>query len=281
MITRVGRYRVTSLLGVGGLGPLYKARDEQVGRTVALRVVDPAIPADPVLRQAVIDAAERVAALNDPSLAMLFDALSEDDADALAFEYVDGKPTQPRSEGGVPDLHYALDIVSAVARALAHAHALEITHGDVRPHNILVSARGRPKLVETGFTAFSRGGAARRALARHPDRVPAEAFAVAPYVSPEEAVGQSPSPAGDVFSLGVVFFELLTGTLPFVTSSVTDLLIRAASEDPPSPRSRNPSVSPSLDALVLGCLARSPRSRLTAQVVATRAAALLGALREA
>jgi len=280
MITRVGRYRVTSLLGAGGLGSLYKARDEQVGRTVALRVVDPAIPADPVLRQAVIDAAERVAALNDPSLAMLFDALSEDDADALAFEYVDGTPVRPRAEGGVPDVLYALDIVAAVARALAHAHAREITHGDVRPHNILVSARGRPKLVETGFTAFSRGGATRRAIARHPDRAPAEALTVAPYVPPEEAVGQAPSPAGDVYSLGVTFYQLLTGALPFEAASVKDLLVRAACEDPPAPRTRNPAVSPSLDALVLGCLARSPRSRLSAHVVATRAAALLGTLQD-
>jgi serine/threonine-protein kinase len=212
---------------------------------------------------------------------MLFDTLSDDAADALAFEYVDGKPAQPRAEGGVPDVLYALDIVSAVARGLAHAHALGVTHGDVRPHNILVSARGRPKLVETGFAAFRRGGTARRAMAQPPDRVPAEALAVASYVSPEEAVGQAPSPAGDVFSLGVVFYELLTGTLPFEASTVTDLLIRAASQEPPAPRSRNPVVSPSLDALVLGCLDRSPRSRLSAQAIATRTATLLSALRDA
>ena len=281
MITRVGRYRVTSLLGVGGLGSLYKARDEQVGRTVALRVVDPAIPADPVLRQAVIDAAAGAAALNDPALAMLFDTLSEDGADALAFEYVDGTPARPRAEGGVSSMLYALDIVSAIARGLAHAHACGVTHGDVRPHNILVSARGRPKLVETGFAAFSRGGAARRALAQHPDRVPAEALAVAPYVSPEEAVGQAPSPAGDVFSLGVVFYELLTGAVPFEAAHPADVLVRLARDEPLGPRRHNAAVSPALDALVLGCLDRSPRSRLTAQVVASRAAALLAALRDA
>jgi serine/threonine-protein kinase len=280
MATWIGRYRVSALLGVGGLGPLYRAHDEQVGRSVALRVIPPAATGDPACRAAVLETARRVSALSHPFIGMLFDVVTEPGAEALAFEYVHGVPLVPRTPGGAPDVRHALDITGAIAQALAHAHERGITHRDVRPHNILLSARGRPKLVETGFAAFTRGASLRRALARDPDGASDEARAIAPYVSPEEVVGQDASASSDVFSLGVVFYELLTGALPFEAAGVPDLLVRVASEEPLPPRSRNPRVPPSVEALVLGCLARSPRSRLTAQAVATRTVALLAALQD-
>ena len=281
MTTRIGRYRVSSLLGVGALGPLYKAHDEQVGRTVALRVIDPAAVPDADRRRAVLEAAGRASALSHPFLAMLFDVVSEEGADALAFEYVDGAPLVTRVEGRPLEIRRALDVTGAVARALACAHGLGIAHLDVRPTNILLSARGRPKLIETGFSAFTRGGAMRRAMVRDPDNVPVQAQDAAAYVSPEEALGGEATAASDVFSLGVVFYELLTGRRPFEAACPSDLLVRAARSEPVPPRARNAAVSPALDALVLGCLARSPRSRLSSQALATRTAALLGALREA
>jgi serine/threonine-protein kinase len=228
----------------------------------------------------VLEAARRAAALSHPFVAMLFDVVSEEGTDALAFEFVDGTALGTRVDGRSPDIRRALDVTGAVAQALACAHDLGIAHLDVRPANILFSTRGRPKLIETGFSAFTRGGAMRRALVKDPDNASAEAQDAAAYVSPEEALGDEATVASDVFSLGVVFYELLTGRRPFEAVCPADVLVRAARSGPVAPRVRNAAIPPALDALVLGCLDRSPRSRLSAQTVAPRTAAVLASLQD-
>jgi serine/threonine-protein kinase len=275
MVTRVGRFRASVPLGAGALGLLYKAYDEHVGRTVALRVIDPDIARDETRLGEVFEAAARAATLSNPFIATLFDIVSDVSTPALAFEYVDGVPLRTAVGGRPMPVRYALDIAGALAEALAHAHEHGIAHLDVRPANLLVSGRGRPKLIETGFAAFTNGGHARRTLATNPDTAPEAAHAVALYVSPEEAIGEAGTEASDVFSLGVVAYELLTGQRPFDLPRAADTLMRIVTDQPVRPGQLNPAVSSALDALVFGCLDKRPQTRLRARVVATRIGAML------
>jgi serine/threonine-protein kinase len=275
MVTRVGRFRASVTLGAGALGPLYKAYDEQVGRTVALRVIDPAIAGDDARLAAVLEAATRAAVLSHPFVATLFDIVTDASPPALAFEYVDGVPLRTTSGGRPLPLREALGITASIAEALAHAHEHGIAHLDVRPPNLLVSARGRLKLIETGFSAFTNGGRTRRALVTDPDGASGPGRPIAPYVSPEEAVGDGGTAASDVFSLGVIAYELLTGQRPFEAPRPADTLVRLVTDQPVRPGQLNSAVSSALDALVLGCLDRQPQTRLRASTVATRIRAML------
>lgn len=276
MVTRVGQFRASVTLGAGALGLLYKAYDEHVGRTVALRVINPSIARDPVRLAEVLDAAGRAASLSHPFIATLFDIVPEVSTPALAFEYVDGVPLRTSVGGRPMPVRHALDIAGALAEALAHAHERGIAHLDVRPANLLVSARGRPKLIETGFSAYTNGGRLRRALATDPDNPFEAARASAPYISPEEATGDAGTDASDVFALGVIAYELLTGQRPFEAPRAAETLVRVVSDQPVRPGQLNPAVSAALDALVLGCLDKRPQTRLRARAVATRLGAMLG-----
>jgi serine/threonine-protein kinase len=281
MVTRIGRFRASVPLGAGALGPLYKAYDEHVGRTVALRILDSAIACDASRLGEVLDAAALAATLSNPFIATLFDIVADASTPALAFEYVDGVPLRTTVGGRPMPVRYALDIAGALAEALAHAHERGIAHLDVRPANLLVSGRGRPKLIETGFAAFTGGGRARRLLKTDPDDAPDTARGIAPYVSPEEAIGDAGTEASDVFSLGVIAYELLTGQRPFEAPRAADALVRVVKDDPPRPGQLNATVSPALDALVLGCLDKHPQTRLRARVVATRIGSLLAEMDDA
>jgi serine/threonine-protein kinase len=278
MVTRIGRFRVSAPLGAGAVGPLYKAYDEHVGRTVALRVIDPAIVRDQGRLDGLLDAARRAASLSHPCIATLFDIVAEGDTRALAFEYVDGMPLRPGAGGRPVPVREALDVLCALAGAIAHAHERGIAHLDVRPANLLISRRGRPKLLDTGFAAFTNGGRCRRDLGASPDTATDAARRIAPYLSPEQAIGDAGSEASDVFALGVVAYELLVGRLPFGAPRVADTLVQIVSDRPERPGKLNPAISPAIDALVLGCLDKRPQTRLRAGMVATRLAAMLGEL---
>jgi serine/threonine protein kinase len=276
MSTRFGRFHLLGLLGRGALGDTYKAHDERSGRTLALKVVDLTFGREAALWEV----AATLTTLSHPHLAELLEATHVDGRAVLAFELVEGQPLDALLSGHTLAARRAVDIGLAVAGALSVAHRRGIVHGDLRPANIMVSRNGRPKLIDTGLAAFTRGGAARLRLGAAPDQATDLPRGLPEYLAPEQALGEAGDARTDVFCLGAALYEMLAGRPPHTGATPADAIVHLLSS-PPVPLSRlRRDLPPTLDALVLSCLAKSVASRpADGGAVARRLADVAEALR--
>jgi serine/threonine-protein kinase len=195
MIETLGDYRMLDRLGASRLGDVYRARDTKHGRTVAVTVVSPSIAGDRERRARLVQDARAVEACSHPSVAALFEVGEVEGQLYLPFEFASGDPLDMLSAGTPLNPRRALDIVSQLADGLADAHARGLVHGDLRPSLVIVTPKGHAKMYNVGLSAW---------LGEPPG----------PYTAPEQAAGKPPSEAGDVYSLGVMLHELLTGRVP-------------------------------------------------------------------
>ncbi len=194
----IAHFKILETLGSGGLGEVYRARDTRLGRTVAVKVLPPAITADQAKFDALGDVAERLTRLSHPNIAMLFEGGQVGDRYYLVFEFVQGQPLSSLINGRPLHVRRALEFGINLADALADAHAAGLTHGDIRPDTIMITAKDRAKFMNFGLAPFTAGGASRLNSA-------------SPYVAPEEAEGGPADARSDVYSLGAVMFEMFTG----------------------------------------------------------------------
>jgi serine/threonine protein kinase len=194
----IAHYKILESLGSGGIGEVYRARDTKLGRTVAVKVLSSAILADPVKFDALSVLAERLTHLSHPNIAMLFDGGQEGDRYYMVFEFVQGQPLRSLINGRSLQLRRALEFGINLADALAEAHSADLIHGDIRPETIMITPKDRAKFMNFGLAPFTGGGAARSSGS-------------SPYVSPEELAGKPPDTRSDIYALGAVMFEMLTG----------------------------------------------------------------------
>jgi eukaryotic-like serine/threonine-protein kinase len=194
----IGHYKILESLGSGAIGEVYRARDTRLGRTVALKVLSPAVVADPVKFDALSNVAARLAKLSHPNIAMLFDGGQEGDRYYLVFEFVQGQPLGSLINGRPLQVRTAVEFAINLADALAEAHAADLIHGDIRPDTIMITPKDRAKFMNFGLAPFTGGGM---------NRVNASSA----YVSPEELAGRPADARSDIYSLGAVMFEMLTG----------------------------------------------------------------------
>jgi serine/threonine-protein kinase len=256
MQAAVGHYRLLDRLGAGGL-EVFRARDTRVGRTVAVKLLPPSLVADSDRRAALFETAAQLTRLSHPGIAALFDAGEDGDRVFLACEWVVGE-TLGSLVGQQPlNIRRALELGSAIADALAEGHAHGLAHADVRPDTIVVSQSGRPKLLDFALSPWTRPGAAGSAGA---DAAGPAATALA-YLSPEQALGQRADHRSDIFSLGLVIFEMLTGTSPFMAPSGADTMVRVLQHRAPPPSRLAPHVPIELDDVVLRALQKSVDAR--------------------
>jgi serine/threonine-protein kinase len=195
MIETLGDYKMLDRLGVSRLGDVYRARDTKHGRTVAVTVVSPSIAGDRERRARLVQDARAVEACSHPSVAALFEVGDDEGQLYLPFEFASGDPLDLLSAGVPLNPRRALDIVSQLADGLADAHARGLVHGDLRPNLVIVTPKGNAKMYNVGLVAWLGEGPG-------------------PYTSPEQAAGKAPSEVGDVFSLGAILHELVTGRVP-------------------------------------------------------------------
>ncbi len=256
-----GDYEVDfdGLLGRGGMGSVYRARQRSLGRQVAVKVLDADRAPDPALREAFFQKFQveirALARLQDPRIVTIFQAGENDGRLWFAMELIEGRTVERRlfEEGAFPEGE-ARRVASEVARALDAAWRQGIVHRDVKPGNIFLARDGAVKLADFG-------------LARSPEfaRTPiteGNAVACTPeYSSPEQAEGGATDHRADIYSLGCVLYEMLTERPPFSGDSKMSTLLKHASEPPPSPRVLNPEISPGLEAVVLKCLEKDPQAR--------------------
>src|SRR5207237_1474961 len=219
MTATIAHYNLLEPIGHGGLGEVYRARDTRVGRTVALKILPAALVDDPARRDAVLDEARVAASLSHPNIATLFDVGDEDGRYYLAYEFAAGESLRDEMAGSAMNPRRALDLAVQLADAIADAHAHGIIHGDLRPDTVIVTAKGSAKILDFGLTRWTRGGVLRAEAAGAPDALPPDAVSVVAYLSPEQAIGGAVDARTDIFSLGTLTYEMITGRNPFAAAT--------------------------------------------------------------
>ena len=248
-----GRYRLVELLGQGGMATVYRATDTQLGRDVAVKLLRPEYLRDPDFSSRFRFEARSAASLSHPNIVGVHDYGEDPDGPFIVMELVDGEDLASilRANGALPP-RQAARIASAVGRALAAAHAKGIVHRDVKPGNVVIGRDGQVKVTDFGIA---------RAVAESALTLPGTALGSVHYFSPEQAQGESTTAAGDIFSLGIVLFEMLTGQRPWEGDSAAAVAIARLSGPTPDPRTIRPSVPEALAAIVHRALALEPANR--------------------
>jgi serine/threonine protein kinase len=253
-MTSVAHYNLLEQIGEGGIGELHRARDTKVGRTVALKLVSADISADPDRLRRLSRDARMITVLSHPNIATLWEAGESDGQAYLAYEFAAGKSLLEEAGGGPMNPRRALDLAVQIADGVADAHSAGIIHGDLRPDTIIVTDKGNAKILDFGLAPWTRGGMLRASAAKNPDALPPESSAVLAYLSPEQAIGSAVDPRTDVFSIGTLTYEMLTGRNPFVgpTAAVTLMNVMQGKFTPAS--EVNPAVPAELDAILAHAL---------------------------
>jgi eukaryotic-like serine/threonine-protein kinase len=249
-----GRYELSHLIARGGMAEVYRARDRQLNRPVALKILFPELSVDRSFVERFRREAQAAANLSHPNIVPVFDWGEDEGTYYIVMEFVDGRTLSSilRSAGELhPDR--AAEIAADVAGALSYAHRHDVVHRDVKPGNILITGEGAVKVTDFGIA---------RALNTEESLTQTGAvMGTATYFSPEQAEGMGVDARSDIYSLGVVLFEMVAGRPPFLGETPVAVASKHVREHPPAPRELNPSVPPDLEAIILKCMAKSPEYR--------------------
>ena len=248
------RYQLEEPLATGGMATIYRALDLMLERTVAIKVLRADLTNDPEFRNRFRQEAKAAANLSHPNIVTVHDFGLDAGLLFIVMEYVPGLDLKAlvRARGRLPILE-ALALMIQACSGLGYAHRAGIVHCDIKPQNMLVTPDQHLKVVDFGIA---------RAFASIPPDEKSEVVWGSPqYFSPEQAMGLPPSPASDVYSLGVVLFELVTSQLPFYGATPEELALQHREAPPPSPRKLNAEISPDLEQVLLKVLSKEPSAR--------------------
>ncbi len=248
----VGRYEIITELGQGAMGIVYRALDPNIQRIVALKVLRPALTSDSEFRQRFRREVRSVGMLNHPGIVTIFDAAEHETNSFLVMEYLEGQTLAQLIEMDGPfSSARARDIAVQICDALEYAHAAQIIHRDIKPSNIILLPDGQVKLTDFGIAkVLAEPGLTRTGIVGTLD-----------YMPPEQVNNQNVDHRADVYALGVVLFEMLTGHPPFQAEHPGATLLKIVSEAMPSPRDLNPAVSSEMEAVVLKSTAKDQAQR--------------------
>jgi serine/threonine protein kinase len=261
MLEQVGHYKVLDRIGAGGIGEAYRARDTRAGRTVVVKHVSQEIAGNQATLQRFLTDARASAALSHPGIASIHEVISDESDAYLVSDFIAGQTLTALSGGRPLNARHALDAAIQIADALADVHAAGIVYGDLKPENVIVTPKGTVKLLDVGLTSWTSGSAQRATASKSPAALGAASIGTISYMSPEQVIGDAVDHRTDVFSLGVVLFELLTGTLPFQGTSPAEVTLQIVQATAPAPKAVNRTVPRMLDRIVGKVLAKSVDAR--------------------
>jgi beta-lactam-binding protein with PASTA domain len=247
-----GRYRITSRIGTGGMADVYCAHDEHLGRDVAIKVLHRRFAQDQEFVERFRREASAAAGLQHPNVVGVFDRGEYDGTYYIAMEYLRGRTLKEVISQDAPlDQERALDITVQILRAAGFAHRRGVIHRDFKPQNVIVDEEDRVKVTDFGI---ARAGASEITET-------GSIMGTAQYLSPEQAQGAAAEDTSDLYSIGIVLYEMLTGELPFTGDSAVAVALRHLTEPPRPPRQLRPDIHPGLEAVVMQALAKDPASR--------------------
>lgn len=258
----LGEYQVTAVLGEGGMGLVYRGLQPVIGKPVAIKVLKPELAADPTIVQQLLSEARAVNAIRHPGIVDIFSfGLTPDGRQYMVMELLDGKPLdQVIAEQGRLLLHECIDVLDQLLAALAAAHGAGVIHRDLKPGNLLLTrlqdGSYRLKILDFGLAKLTAPG-----LSSSPQTNANLVRGTPAYMPPEQARAQPVSNRTDLYSVGVLAFELLTGQLPFNAANSMDLLMKHVSEQPPAPSSVDASIPEAVDTIVLKLMQKRPEDR--------------------
>jgi serine/threonine protein kinase len=259
--TRIGQYEVLAQLGAGGMGEVYRAHDSRLGRDVALKVLHPDVARDEVRLERFTREARAVAALNHPHIVTIYSTENVDGVRFLTMELVEGETLAALVAVDRLPIERFLEIALALSDALSAAHQKQITHRDLKPGNIMVSHDGRVKILDFGLARVGGSGIDIGATREAVTQV-GMVVGTIPYMAPEQVEGHATDARSDLFSLGVVFHELLTGQRPFTGSSTAALMSAILRDTPRNVTAERPDVPEALARLIGYCLQKRPEDRI-------------------
>jgi beta-lactam-binding protein with PASTA domain/tRNA A-37 threonylcarbamoyl transferase component Bud32 len=247
-----GRYRIVRKLGAGGMANVYLAEDEVLGRRVAIKILNDRHAGDDQFVERFRREAKNAASLSHPNIVSIYDRGEAEGTYYIAMEYLDGRSLKELivARGPAP-VHLAIDYARQILAAIRFAHRHGIVHRDIKPHNVLVDAEGRLKVTDFGI---ARAGASQMTEA-------GSIIGTAQYLSPEQAKGAPVDQTSDLYSLGVVLYELLTGVVPFSGETPVEIAMKHLSSPPEPPSTKRAEIPRELDLVVLRALAKDPDDR--------------------
>ncbi|MBW3657431.1 MAG: protein kinase [Actinobacteria bacterium] len=247
-----GRYTLVERIGRGGMAEVFRARDERLGREVAVKLLAPHLVQDAVAARQLVREARAAAAIRHPSIVAVYDTGSDRGTHYLVMELVEGRTLADllASEGPLAPAA-AVGVAVAVADAVQAAHVRGVVHRDLKPSNVLLDVDGRVRVTDFGIAYAAAATMTATAMLA----------GSAPYLSPEQAQGEEPRPTADVYALGCLLFEMVTGRAPFVGPTAVAVLAAHLQQDPVAPSSLRPDVPALIDAVVARAMAKDPAQR--------------------
>ena len=249
------RYELEELIGGGGMADVYKAKDRLLNRPVAVKILHEQFKQDKEFIDKFQREAQAAARLSHPNIVNIYDVGVADGDHYIVMEYVPGRTLKDRiRQEGHLSVSESLRVAREIAEALAHAHANNLVHCDIKPHNILMMADGHAKVADFGIA---------RAVTESTMTYSGNVVGSVHYFSPEQAKGTMITPKSDVYSLGVVLYEMLTGKLPFTGDNPVSIAVKHLQEEPVPVRQLDPSIPPVVEAIVSKAMSKDPEMRPT------------------
>jgi eukaryotic-like serine/threonine-protein kinase len=264
----LGHYQIIALLGKGGMGEVYQARDIKLDRTVALKILPVEVSANGERMRRFNREAKAASALNHPNVAHIYEIGEENGVSFIVMEYVEGQKLAAKINGHPLAVNEIVKIGSQIADALDEAHGKGITHRDIKPANVMLNERGQVKVLDFGLAKIARPAQPITSdistLAKTASGV---VLGTVPYMSPEQALGREVDQRSDLFSLGVVLYEMATGRLPFAGANSSETLDRILHSHPEAIARFNYDVPVEFERVVRKCWRRSASPATRAQVI--------------
>ncbi len=261
---RLGHYELLALLGAGGMGEVYRARDPRLDRLVAIKVLPQHLSAHPEALARFEREAKAVAALSHPNILAIHDFGHEGGVTYAVMELLEGETLRARLESSLLSWREAVKITASVAEGLAAAHARGIIHRDIKPENIFLTADGLVKILDFGIARVKKAviSNADTLISKGiGDTKPGTLMGTIGYMSPEQVRGEAAEAPSDFFSLGCVLMEALTGKRPFARQSAAETLAAILRDEPPSLSAVTQEIPPELERILLRCLEKTPEER--------------------